>query len=284
MAAGGFSSGKGGGGSTNGGGKPGSGLGRYFDKCLYHFDITYHAGQQGYITPPDTRADINNLTPSATSPTHRRSYDQIVGGYYRFAAASTHYFTTASKVADATSQLFVCALVRRRDGTSNNGIVSQSTIGVAGNPAFALYFDDTQIQMTVTNTTPTSTACNQAITTANGSWHLVMGCYTNGTNIKVGIDGAWLKTTVVPAGNLQNKAAIVIGGSGDGAGPNWDGDIAFLGVGTSIPSDRQLKQIYNTLMWGADKPGGVPGDDPGDIPPPEPTGGTFGRLLLLGAG
>jgi hypothetical protein len=272
------------GGGKSGGGKPGNGIGRFFDKCLYTFEYPYHAGQSGVIPPPDPRADINNLTRSATPATHRRTYDNRPGGYFRFAAASSQYFTTASKISESATQFFVCALVRRRDGTSNNGIISQSTMGVANDSAFALYFDDTQIQMSVASAVPTSTACNQAITTANGSWQLIMGAYTRGSNIKVGINGAWLKTTVIGTFNLNAKNNIVIGSSGDFTTPNWDGDIAFIGIGTTIPTDRQLKQIYNTILWGADKPGGIPGDDPGgEVPPPLPTPGA-GRLLLLGAG
>jgi hypothetical protein len=262
----------------SGGGKPG-GLGKYFDKALYYFEYPYRSSS-AILPPSSPKADLNNLTATGT-PLHRKVYDPRIGGYYRFAKADTDYFTLTSGVADNQSEVFMTALVRPR-----------GTIAGDSEYLFGGYQDTKAIDwrigaerilgQTRLNTGDDVTSFTFSRSMA-GTWLVVMFAYKLNTYNKCGINGAWVDTNTITNASFAGAGAVTlrIGYSGIST-EYFDGDVAFLGVGTSVPTDRQIKYISNVQLTGMELPppsgDGPPGDDPND-------GATIrGRILLLGAG
>lgn len=261
----------------SGGGKPG-GLGKYFDKALYYFEYPYRS-TSGVLPPSSPKADLNNLTATGT-PLHRRVYDPRIGGYYRFAKADTDYFTLASGIADNQAEVFMTALVRPR------GTIAGDSEYLFGGYQATKALDwrigvERILGQTRLNTGDDVTSYTFPRSMA-GTWVVVMFAYKLNTYNKCGYNGAWVDTNTITNTSLAGTgdATLRIGYSGIST-EYFDGDVAFLGVGTSIPTDRQIKYISNVLLTGMELPppsgDGPPGDDPGDG-----TGG-FRRLTLLGA-
>jgi len=265
------------------GGKPGNGVGRFFDKALYFFEHPYRAvsAASDTVSPSDPRADINDMTPSATLPIHHKSYDPVVGGYVRFVSASSTKYTLDLDVADAQSEVFIAMLIRPRS-TSNGHCLGRGTTDFG----FRCYVDTDQLYFEVY--TSSDGLNHDVLFTGNtdcfsGKWVLAMFAYKSGSYIKVGANGRWLNSTTITSTGLRPSTgvdAIVIGQTGLGF---LDGDVAMVGIGTAIPANGALATMAQTILSGSDVPGGNSDPPGGDVPPPNPATNT-GRLLLLGAG
>jgi hypothetical protein len=263
-------------GGKGGGGKPG-GVAKYFDKALYFFEHPYRSSS--FVLPPSSpQADLNNLSASATPPSHRRSYKSNVGGYYRFASASSQYFELANDVDDAAEQVFIACLFRLRG--SGNGPVITRGYGTADH-SILCYANATEAQMVINDGVADRVAA-ATVTLVPGKWYLLTGAYDKASYVKVGIDGAWLASTNI-TGSLANSATGFRMQFFNNAA-NGNVDMAFFGIGTTIPTDKQTRYIHWAIRNGVELPPPAgdtkppPGDDPGD------GGNTLGRMLLLGAG
>jgi hypothetical protein len=266
---------------TGGGGKPG-GLGKYFDKALYFFEHPYTAGQSGVLPPPSGLADLNYLTASATPPTHRRSYNPKVGGYYSFADASSQSFALGTDIADNQDSLFVAALVRPRVG---NAADASYLFGGHGSTKCIDWRLDAEVMTSYIQTNAGAEIIDFIFERAHyGEWMLAMFAYKLNTYHKIGINGAWIDSANITNTSFGGTGDVdlFIGHSGN-AGEYFTGDIAFLGVGTAIPTAQQIRYIHYAVRNGVELPppsgDGPPGDDPGDG-----NSGSTGRILLLGVG
>jgi hypothetical protein len=267
----------------SGGGKPG-GLGKYFDKALYYFENPYRSSS-GILPPSSPKADLNNLTASATAPTHRRSYNSKVGGYYSFRTASSQYFSLASDVTDAQSEVFIAALVR----VYNGGVfhVGRGADG-SGNGWSIIMESRTADCTSYALTTSTGNTTQSAATSGlvSGRWTLVTYAYKSGSYIKVGKDGSWHTTSAFAATTLRSSTVgLSIGKANSASTGSSNCECAFVGIGTSIPTDKQLRYIHWAIRNGVELPPPAgdtnppPGDDPGDG-----NSGVQSRILLLGVG
>lgn len=270
-------------GGSKGGGKPG-GIAKYFDKALYYFEHPYRAvSSESLILPPSSpQADINDLTASATAPTHRRSYDSRVGGYYKFTKASSQSFELSLDLADDQSKIFVAALVRPR---GDGALDSEYLFGGHTTEKALDWRIGTDRILAQTVTSAGSEVAQHAFERSMaGTWVLAMFSYELNVGQKIGINGSWLVTDLFSNTSLAGTGTVdcFIGFSGN-AGEYFSGDVAFLGVGTSIPTERQLRHIYWTIATGAELPPPSghdfppPGDDPSD-------GSSLRNMPLLGVG
>jgi hypothetical protein len=266
---------------NSGGGKPG-GVGKYFDKALYYFEHPYRAvsSESGLISPSDPKADINDLTPSG-APTHMRSYNPKIGGYYKFRTASNQFFSLASDVTNAQSEVFIAALVR----VYNGGVfhVGRGADG-SGNGWSIIMESRTADCTSYALTTSTGDTTQSAATSGlvSGRWTLVTYAYKSGSYIKVGKDGSWHTTSAFAATTLRSSTVgLSVGKANSAATGSSNCECAFLGIGTSIPTDKQLRYIHWAIRNGVELPPpsgeGPPGDDPND-------GARVHMLTLLGAG
>ena len=265
------------------GGKPG-GIGKYFDKALYTFEFPYRAvsSASGILPPSDPRADINDLTASATPPTHRRSYDPRVGGYYRFTKASSQSFELALDIADDQPEVFVTALVRPRGTAAGD---SEYLFGCHSDQKSIDWRigADRILAQTVTNV-GAEVISHSFERNPSGSWVLAHFAYKLNSYHKIGINGAWLVSANIANTSLAGTGDhdSFIGFSGN-AGEHWSGDCAWFGIGTTVPTDKQLRTIFFNTQNGLDVPGG--NDEPpggGDVPPP--LADEIRRMLLMGVG
>jgi hypothetical protein len=263
----------------SGGGKPG-GLSKYFNKALYYFEHPYRA-TSSVLPPSSPQADLNNLTASATPPAHRRSYNSKVGGYYRFADASSQSFELGVDIADNQDSLFVAALVRPRVG---NAADASYLFGGHGSTKCIDWRLDAEVMTSYVQTNVGAEIIDYVFERAHyGEWLLAMFAYKLNTYHKIGINGVWIDSAAITNTSFGGTGDVdmFIGASGN-AGEFFTGDIAFLGVGTSIPTDKQLRYIHWAIRNGVELPPpsgeGPPGDDPGD-------GGTSVPLMtLMGVG
>jgi hypothetical protein len=254
-------------------GKPG-GIDKYFDRAIYNFEYPYRMSW-GLLPPADPRADNNYIEITGASAEHRRSYDPKVGGYYRFRTALNNFFDLHTNFANGQSEIFMAALIRVHGAGGAQALIGRGVTGWS--MQWWATADGTILARAVT-TAGTGAGDKIAQTPSGmyrpGQWALVMYGYKANSYIKAGVNGRWVTTTAHASNTLRNDATygLSIGRFGGSTNSNADIDIAFLGLGTAVPTDRQTNIVYNTLMSSRDTPSGS-NESPGGSPPLQPFNG-----------
>jgi hypothetical protein len=256
-------------------------LSQAFDHGMWIADGFQSFSGSGRAEPRSMGRVRNELTTS-NLPVQHYSHNSPFGGFGRFTAANNSAWDIETNVADSISELFIVAVLRIASGGGSfpigRGVAGWSMQCVAATNNLWMRV------ITTAGTSPGDKVADAGAVMPFGRWTTAMWAYKANSYVKVGLDGVWLATTNHSSNTLRNDASgLSIGRFGGSSSGQFDGDIAFVGFGTAIPSDNQLLSTIMAVQAAGSPPSGNQDDGP-TIIDLDVGGATRGGLLLLGAG